>query len=64
MRAGRERTRIYQRLNEMVIDDCVIIGSLSRTRLHLWKRHVRMFPDREMLGGFFLRFVDVAGERP
>lgn len=61
---GPERTTLYRRLNRMVIDDCVIIGSLSRTRLHLWKRHVRMVPDREMVGGFFLRFVDVTGDRP
>lgn len=66
MPASPERTRLYRELNRMVIDDCVIIGSLSRTRLHLWKRHLRMFPDREMVGGFFLRFVDavdVADER-
>ncbi|RFF28177.1 MULTISPECIES: ABC transporter substrate-binding protein [unclassified Wenzhouxiangella] len=64
MRAGPDRTRLYRRLNRMVIDDCVIIGSLARTRLHLWKRHVRMLPDREMVGGFFLRFVDVSDDRP
>jgi len=62
--AGENRTRLYRRLNRMVIDDCVIIGSLSRTRLHLWKRHVRMLPDREMVGGFFLRFVDVSNDHP
>lgn len=59
MPAGPARTELYRRLNRMVIDDCVIIGSLSRARLHLWKPHVRMLPDREMVGGFFLRFVDV-----
>ena len=56
---GEERTALYRRLNEMIIDDCVHIGSLSRTRLHLWHRHARMLPDREMLGGYFLRFVDI-----
>lgn len=64
MSSGPERRELYRRLNRMVIDDCVIIGSLARTRLHLWKRHVRMLPDREMVGGFFLRFVDVTGKRP
>lgn len=59
---GPERRALYRRLNEMVIEDCVIIGSLSRTRLHLWKKHVRMLPDREMVGGFFLRFVDIRDE--
>ena len=64
MPPGPERRSLYRRLNRMVIDDCVIIGSLARTRLHLWKKHVKMLPDREMVGGFFLRFVDVTGERP
>ncbi len=64
MPPGPARTTLYRRLNRMVIDDCVIIGSLARTRLHLWKKHVRMVPDREVVGGFFLRFVDIAGERP
>lgn len=59
---GAERTRLYRRLNEMVVDDCVMIGSLARTRLHLWKRHVVMWPDREMGGGAFLRFVTVQDE--
>jgi oligopeptide transport system substrate-binding protein len=60
---GEERTTLYRQLNRMVIDDCAFIGSLSRTRLHLWHRHVHMLPDREMLGGYFLRFVGV-GEAP
>ncbi len=56
---GEERTALYRRLNEVVVDDCVYIGSLSRTRLHLWHQHVHMLPDREMLGGYFLRFVGI-----
>ncbi|MDZ7791342.1 MAG: ABC transporter substrate-binding protein [Xanthomonadales bacterium] len=63
MSPGPERRSLYRRLNRMVIDDCVIIGSLARMRLHLWKKHVKMLPDREMVGGFFLRFVDVTGKR-
>ncbi len=62
--AGPERTALYRRLNRMVIDDCVIIGSLSRTRLYLWHPEIRMLPDREMAGGYFLRFVDVTEELP
>jgi len=56
---GGLRNRLYQRLNRILIEDCVILGSMVRTRLHLWKRHLRMLPDREMVGGFFLPFVDV-----
>jgi ABC-type oligopeptide transport system substrate-binding subunit len=57
--AGSERRALYQRMNRIVIDDCVMIGSISRKRLHVWKRHVTMLPDREMAAGYFLRFVDV-----
>ncbi|MFU8833118.1 MAG: ABC transporter substrate-binding protein, partial [Wenzhouxiangella sp.] len=56
---GELRSDLYRQMNEMVIDDCVAISGLSRTRLHLWQRQVNMLPDREMLGGHFLRFVDV-----
>lgn len=59
MPPGPERTVLYRELNERIIDDCVIIGSLSRLRIHLWHPRVLMLPDRETLGGFFLRFVAV-----
>ncbi len=60
MQPGPERTALYRRMNGMVIDDCVAISGLSRTRIHLWNKDVAMLPDREILGGFFMRFVDVA----
>jgi ABC-type oligopeptide transport system substrate-binding subunit len=60
MQPGPERTAIYRRMNGMIIDDCVAISGLSRTRIHLWNKDVAMLPDREILGGFFMRFVDVA----
>jgi oligopeptide transport system substrate-binding protein len=55
-----ERTAIYQRLNRMVIDDCVAVTGLTRTRVHLWHKDVIALPDREIVGGFFLKYVDVA----
>jgi len=63
-RARREldpnrRIELYRELNEQIVEDCAIMGSMVRTRLHLWKRHIHMLPDREILGGFFLPFVDV-----
>jgi ABC-type transport system substrate-binding protein len=54
-----ERTELYQKLNQMVIDDCVILSGLSRNRIYLWHKDVIMFPDREILGGFFLKYVDL-----
>ncbi len=55
-----ERTEIYRRMNQLVIDDCVTITGLSRTRIYLWHKNVIALPDREIVGGFFLRFVDIA----
>lgn len=55
-----ERTAIYQRMNQMLIDDCVTITGLARTRVYLWHKDVVAMPDREIVGPFFLRFVDIA----
>ena len=57
-----ERTRIYQRLNRIVIDDCLAVTGISRTRIHLWHKNVIAFPDREIVGGFFLKYVDVTDD--
>jgi ABC-type transport system substrate-binding protein len=55
-----ERTEIYHRMNRMLLDDCVAITGLSRTRIYLWHKDVIAIPDRAMVGGFFLRYVDIA----
>jgi hypothetical protein len=54
-----ERTARYRQMNQMVIDDCVAITGLSRTRIYLWHRDVIAVPDREIVGGFWLKFVDL-----
>jgi ABC-type transport system substrate-binding protein len=60
MQPSPERTALYRRMNRMVIDDCVAISGLSRTRIYLWHKNVIALPDREIVAGFFLRFVDIA----
>jgi ABC-type transport system substrate-binding protein len=55
-----ERTAIYRRMNEILINDCVTISGLARTRIYLWHKDVIAMPDREIVGGFYLRFVDIA----
>jgi ABC-type oligopeptide transport system substrate-binding subunit len=60
MQPSPERTELYARMNQMLIDDCVGLMSLTRTRIYLWHRDVIGQPDRDILGGFWLRFVDVA----
>ncbi len=59
-----ERTAIYRQMNQMVIDDCVAITGLSRNRIYLWHKNVIAFPDREILGGDFLKYVDVLPATP
>jgi len=54
-----ERTEIYRRMNQMVIDDCLAVTGLSRVRIHLWHNDVIALPDREIVGGFFLKYVDL-----
>lgn len=59
-----ERTALYRRMNQLVIDDCVAMTGLSRNRIFLWHKNVVAMPDRDIVGGYFLRYVDVlpAGE--
>lgn len=59
MQPSPERTTIYRRMNQMAIDDCVGIMSLSRTRIMMWHKDVIAMPDREIVGGFFMKYVDI-----
>lgn len=62
MLPSAERTSLYQRMNQMVIDDCAAMTGLARTRILLWHKDVIAFPDREIVGGFWLKYVDVVDE--
>ena len=59
MQPGEARTALYRQMNQMIIDDCVTTGGLSRNRIYLWHKDVIGLPDRAILGGFWLRYVDV-----
>jgi ABC-type transport system substrate-binding protein len=59
MQESSARTRLYRRMNRLVMQDCATISGLSRTLLLLWDKNVIMQPDRSFVGGYFLRFVDV-----
>ena len=60
MTESAERSRIYREMNQLLMDDCVTISGISRTLIFLWSKRAIMKPDRSFLGGYFLRFVDVA----
>jgi len=55
-----ERTKIYRKMNELLIADCISFTGISRTLLFMWDKKVIMKPDRSFLGGYFMRFVDLA----
>jgi len=59
MQPSEERTRLYRQMNQMVIDDCVTISGLSRDLIFLWHKDVIAYPDRQIVGGFHYKFVDV-----
>jgi ABC-type oligopeptide transport system substrate-binding subunit len=59
MQPSPERTRIYRRMNRIVLDACVTISGLSRKNIFLWHKDVISFPDQSIVGGFHLKFVDV-----
>ena len=59
MQPSPERTRIYRKMNEIMIEDCVSNTGLSRDRIMMWHKNVISYADRQIVGGFHLRFVDV-----
>jgi oligopeptide transport system substrate-binding protein len=59
MQASPQRTQLYRKMNDMMIDDCVAITGLSRKGITLWHKNVIAFPDRNFVGGRFLNYVDV-----
>ncbi len=58
MLPSKERTALYKRMNEIVIDDCVTIASYSRTRLHVWHKDVLMYPTESILGNYY-KYIDI-----
>lgn len=58
MAPSPERTAIYRRMRDLVIEDCPAIGSMARTRYFVWNRRVRnLKPDETWYT--WLKFVDV-----
>ncbi|MEI8631279.1 hypothetical protein P4S72_05570 [Vibrio sp. PP-XX7] len=58
MQPSPERTVIYKQLNQILVDDCVGVGSFSRTRVRLWHKNAVMWPQRDIMGNYF-KYVDI-----
>ncbi|NND65394.1 MAG: hypothetical protein HKM24_05455, partial [Gammaproteobacteria bacterium] len=59
MQPGPQRTAIYRRMNQLIIDDCAAVTGMSRTGISLWHKNVIAYPDHDIVGGHFLRYVDM-----
>jgi ABC-type oligopeptide transport system substrate-binding subunit len=59
MQPSPERTKLYRHMNSLVVDDCVAITGLSRRGIALWHKNVIALPDRNFVGGRFLKYVDI-----
>jgi len=59
MQPSPERTKIYRRMNEILVSDCVAITGLARTGISLWHNNVIVVPDSSIVGGSMLQYVDV-----
>ncbi len=54
-----ERTRLYQKLDKLIRNDCVTISGISRSHLYAWHKDVVAFPDQDIVSGFTLRFYQI-----
>ena len=59
MRESPQRTELYRRMNQIVIDECVSITGLSRTMVLMWNKRAIAYPDRSFVGGFAARFAAI-----
>ncbi|MGF1761917.1 ABC transporter substrate-binding protein [Aliivibrio kagoshimensis] len=57
MQPSPERTAIYKKMNTILVDDCVGIGSFSRTGVTMWHKDALVWPQRSVIGNYF-KYVD------
>lgn len=58
LQPGPERTAIYKQMNQILVNDCVGIGSFSRTHIYVWHKNVIQWPNNDFLGDKF-KYIDV-----
>ncbi len=58
MQPSPERTKMYQKLSSIMVEDCPSISSYSRTQVFLWHKNTVMWPQRDVIGNI-LKYVDV-----
>lgn len=58
MSPGPERAKLYQKLNQIITDDCVLISGNATSFIHMWDKDITFYPMQGM-NGLTLRYVDV-----
>jgi ABC-type transport system substrate-binding protein len=58
MQPSPERTKIYKKMNQILINDCVNISGFSRTNIFMWHKNVTLYYRRDIIGSK-LKYVDV-----
>jgi ABC-type transport system substrate-binding protein len=61
MSPGLERTRLYEQMRDMVIEDSPFIGSLARTRFYAINPRMRNLKPSEDCQNWY-KYLDVADE--
>ncbi len=54
-----ERAQLYAEMNAVIKDQCPTIAGTARRNLFLTHKNVLAVPDRDVVNGYFLRFVKV-----
>ena len=55
---SEHRKQLLRKMNEMLIEDCVLISGYSRTYILLWHKNVILHPAPQVVGNIF-KYVDV-----
>jgi oligopeptide transport system substrate-binding protein len=57
-----ERTTLYRKMNQLIIDDCAAATGLARVGISMWHKNIVFYPERSFVGGRALWYVDVLDE--
>ena len=58
MAPSPERTKIYEQMRDMVIEDCPFAGSMARTRSYLVRKRLKNFKPTEDFWNY-VKYLDI-----
>ena len=57
------RKSLFRKMNELLINDCVVIAGYSRTNILMWHNNVVLYPAPQVIGNIF-KYVDLKNPLP